>query len=127
MGCPCIKSNLLPCPLTPRLCCDDSIESCLRGFSPRTPQPPPHRPQVAAHLGYRVVKRLYDSAAVESKLPCFNDLHPDRVADAVRAMYTMAYGYHGPGERRSSLCKPESVYRIPRTGEGTLKTPPRAR
>ncbi len=59
------------------------------------------RPQAAAHLGYPAVKRLYDTAAVENKLPCFNDLHPDRVADAVRAMYTMAYGYHGPGERRS--------------------------
>ncbi len=30
-------------------------------------------------------------------MPWFNDLEPGRLYDAVRAFYSVVYGYHGPG------------------------------
>eukprot|EP00198_Chlamydomonas_reinhardtii_P008514 XP_001697851.1 predicted protein [Chlamydomonas reinhardtii] len=54
-------------------------------------------PTAAAHLSYRAAKGIYDNFAVRKKIPWFNDLHPVRMREAVRAFYTITYGYHGPG------------------------------
>ncbi|KAG2441801.1 hypothetical protein HXX76_003412 [Chlamydomonas incerta] len=54
-------------------------------------------PAAAAHLSYRSAKAIYEQFAVTKKMPWFNDLHPVRMREAVRAFYTITYGYHGPG------------------------------
>ncbi|GFR45866.1 hypothetical protein Agub_g7317 [Astrephomene gubernaculifera] len=54
-------------------------------------------PGAAAHLRYGKVKEVYDKYAVKKKLPWFNDLHPERLLEAVRGFYAATYGYHGAG------------------------------
>ncbi|GLC49888.1 hypothetical protein PLESTB_000319700 [Pleodorina starrii] len=51
----------------------------------------------ASRLTYDTVKKAYDTYAVQTKLPWFNDLHLVRLTDAARAFYAETYGYHGPG------------------------------
>ncbi|KAG2451752.1 hypothetical protein HYH02_003531 [Chlamydomonas schloesseri] len=51
----------------------------------------------AAHLSYRAAKGIYEQFATRKKQPWFNDLHPVRMREAIRAFYAITYGYHGPG------------------------------
>ncbi|KXZ52490.1 hypothetical protein GPECTOR_9g534 [Gonium pectorale] len=54
-------------------------------------------PGAASRPSFHFVKGVYDRTAVRRKLPWFNDLHPERLLEAVRGFYNATYGYHGPG------------------------------
>ncbi|KAG2492901.1 hypothetical protein HYH03_008815 [Edaphochlamys debaryana] len=52
--------------------------------------------RLASHLPLEEVRALYFDTSERKKVPWFNDLHPARMTEAVRAFFAATYGYHGP-------------------------------